>query len=92
MCQNFTCEVVGQRRRLNAILKEIVAQKINVILFFDIKFFKYFFRVLHEASGSWLEFLHAFQKHPVFLLLAKFDGGLFIYIVKKIKCFAKRFI
>jgi hypothetical protein len=46
-------------------LKKIVAQKINVILFFDIEFFKYFFRVLHEASSSWLKFLHIFQKHPV---------------------------
>jgi hypothetical protein len=25
---------------------------INVILFFDIEFFKHFFRVLHEASSS----------------------------------------
>jgi hypothetical protein len=30
-------------------LKKKVAQKINVILFFDIEFFKYFFRVLHET-------------------------------------------
>jgi hypothetical protein len=30
-------------------------------LFFDIEFFKYFFRVLHEASSSWLKFGHAFQ-------------------------------
>jgi hypothetical protein len=41
MCRNFTYEVVRQRRRLKAI-KKIVAQKINVILFFDIDFFKYF--------------------------------------------------
>jgi hypothetical protein len=46
-------------------LKKIVAQKINVILFFDIEFFRYFFRVLHEASSSWLKFVHSFQKHPV---------------------------
>jgi hypothetical protein len=52
MCRNFTYEVVGQRRKLKAI-KKIVAQKINIILFFDIEFFKYFFRVyLHEASSS----------------------------------------
>jgi hypothetical protein len=51
MCRNFTYGVVGQRRKLKAIEK-IVAQKINVILFFDIEFFKYFFRVLHEASSS----------------------------------------
>jgi hypothetical protein len=49
MCQNFTYEVVGQRSKQ---FKKIVAQKINVILFFDIEFFKYFFRVLHEASSS----------------------------------------
>jgi hypothetical protein len=67
MCRNFTYEVVGQRRRLKAI-KKIVAQKINVILFFDIEFFKYFFRILHEASNSWLKFGHAFRKHPVFLI------------------------
>jgi hypothetical protein len=29
-------------------------------------FFRFFFRVLREASGSWLGFLHAFQKHPVY--------------------------
>jgi hypothetical protein len=65
MCRNFTYEVVGQGRKLKAI-KKIVAQKINVILFFDIEFFKYFFRVLHEASSSCLKFLPAFQKHPVY--------------------------
>jgi 7,8-dihydro-6-hydroxymethylpterin-pyrophosphokinase len=43
-----------------------VAQGISVILFFDIEFFKYFFRVLHEAGGSWLECLHNFQNHPVY--------------------------
>jgi hypothetical protein len=32
------------------------------------EFFKYFFRVLHEASSSWLKFVHAFQKHPVYYL------------------------
>jgi hypothetical protein len=54
MCRNFTYEVVGQRRRLKAIKKK-VPQKLNVILFFDIEFFKYFFRILHEASSSWLK-------------------------------------
>jgi hypothetical protein len=57
MCRNFTYEVVGQRRKLKAI---------NVILFFDVEFFRYFFRVLREASSSWLKFVHAFQKYPVF--------------------------
>jgi hypothetical protein len=47
--------------------KKIVAQKINVILFFDTEFFRYFFRVLHEASSSWLKFVHGFQKHPVYV-------------------------
>jgi hypothetical protein len=55
MCRNFTNEVVGpsvgQRRKLKVIKKNL-APKINVILFFDIEFFKYFFRVLHEASSS----------------------------------------
>jgi hypothetical protein len=51
MCRNFTYDIVGQRKKLKAI-KKIVAQKINVILFFDIEFFKDFFRVLHEASSS----------------------------------------
>jgi hypothetical protein len=64
MGRNFTYEVVEQRRRLKTIKKN-VAQKINVVLFFHIEFFKYFFRVLHEASSSWLKFLHNFQKHPV---------------------------
>jgi hypothetical protein len=64
MCRNFTYEVVGQRRRQKAI-KKIVAQKLNVILFFDINFFKYFFQVLHEASSSRLKFFRAFQQHPV---------------------------
>jgi hypothetical protein len=59
MCRNFTYDV-GQRRKLKAI-KKIVAQKINDILFFDIEFFKYFFRVLHEATSSWLKYLYNFQ-------------------------------
>jgi hypothetical protein len=46
-CRNFTYEVVGQRRR--QAIKKNVPQKLNVVLFFDIEFFKYFFRVLHEA-------------------------------------------
>jgi hypothetical protein len=63
MCRNFTYEVVGQRRKLKAIKKNCSSK--NVILFFDIEFFKYFFRVLHEASSSWLKYLHNFQNHPV---------------------------
>jgi hypothetical protein len=47
MFRNFTYWVVGQ--------------KINVILFFDIEFKKKKFRVLHEASSSWLKYLYNFQ-------------------------------
>jgi hypothetical protein len=65
MCRNFTYEVVGQRRSVKQ-LKKIVAQKLNVNLFFDIEFFKYFFRVLHEASSSWLKLFRVFRLHPVF--------------------------
>jgi hypothetical protein len=61
--RNFTYEVVGERRRLKK--KKIVSQKLNIILFFDIEFFKYFSQVLHEASSSWLKFCRAFQGHPV---------------------------
>jgi hypothetical protein len=56
---SFIYEVVGQRRRLKAV-KKIVLQKLNVNLFFDIEFFKYFFRVLHEASSSRLKFGRTF--------------------------------
>jgi hypothetical protein len=70
MCRNFTYEVVGQRRRLKAI-KKIVPQKLNVILFFDIEFFKYFFRVL--PSSSWLKFCSAFQGHSVYLKTLHLD-------------------
>jgi hypothetical protein len=31
-------------------IKKSCSSKINVILFFDIEFFKYFFQVLHEVS------------------------------------------
>jgi hypothetical protein len=37
--------------------------------YFLTEFFKYFFRVLHEASSSWLQFVHAFQKHSVYYFL-----------------------
>jgi hypothetical protein len=42
-------------------IKKIVAQKINVILLFDIEFFRYFFQVLHEVSRLWLKYLYTFQ-------------------------------
>jgi hypothetical protein len=38
------------------------------LFYFLTEFFKYFFRVLHEASSSWLKCLHNFQKHPVYVL------------------------
>jgi hypothetical protein len=41
--------------------RKVVAREVNVILFFDIEFFRYFFRILHEAGGSWLEYLYNFQ-------------------------------
>jgi hypothetical protein len=59
ICLNFTYEVVGQRRRLKAVKKNL-PQKLNVNLFFDIDFFKYFFRILHEASSSRLKFGRTF--------------------------------
>jgi hypothetical protein len=46
-------------------LKKIVPQKLNVILFFDTDFFKYFFRVLHEASNSWLKLCWFILGHSV---------------------------
>jgi hypothetical protein len=64
MWRNFTYVVVGHRRRLKGI-KKIVPQKLNVNLFFDIEFFKYFFRVLYEASSSWLKLFRVFRLHPV---------------------------
>jgi hypothetical protein len=51
MYRNFTYEVLGQRRKLKAIKKILT------------EFFKYFFRVLHEARSSRLKFVHVFQKH-----------------------------
>jgi hypothetical protein len=33
--------------------------------YFLTEFFRYFIRVLHEASGSWLKFVHV-SKHPVY--------------------------
>jgi hypothetical protein len=42
--------------------------------YFLTEFFKYFFRVLHGASSSWLKFLHAFQKHPVYGVLILTSG------------------
>jgi hypothetical protein len=41
--------------KISHIFKIHPVLKLNVSLFFDIEFFKYFFRVLHEASSSWLK-------------------------------------
>jgi hypothetical protein len=38
MCRNFTYEVVGQRRRLKATIKNRTSKNNNVNLFFDIIF------------------------------------------------------
>jgi hypothetical protein len=53
MCRNFTYEVVGQRRRLKVTIKNCISK------------IKYFFRVLHEASSSWLKFFRVFRLHPL---------------------------
>jgi hypothetical protein len=37
--------------------------------YFLTEFCKYFFRVLHEASSSWLKFCRAFQGHAVYVYL-----------------------
>jgi hypothetical protein len=34
--------------------------------YFLTEFFKYFFRVLHAASSSWLKLFRVFQLHPVY--------------------------
>jgi hypothetical protein len=54
-------DIQGVFLKCAEILRKIIAQKINVILFCDIEFFRYFFRVLHEASSSWLKYLYNFQ-------------------------------
>jgi hypothetical protein len=64
MCRNFTYEVVGQRRRLKAI-KKILPEKL-IVFYFLTDFFKYVFRVLHEASSSWLKFCRSIFSHPVY--------------------------
>jgi hypothetical protein len=43
-------------------------KKMSIVnLFFDIECFKYFFRVLHEASSSWLKLFRVFRLHPVYI-------------------------
>jgi hypothetical protein len=45
-------------------LKKIVAEKLNVILFFDIEFLNIFSECM-KPSGSWLKFCHALMGQPV---------------------------
>jgi hypothetical protein len=63
--------------------KKIVPQKLNAIVFFDIEFFKYFFRVLHEASSSWLKFCRSILGHPVYLVIYHFPGCMYLYPRKR---------
>jgi hypothetical protein len=72
MCRNILPTRLWNNVEDQKLFKKNVAQKINVILFFDIEFFKYFFRVLYEASSSWLKFLHNFQNHPVLFVFEKY--------------------
>jgi hypothetical protein len=65
-----------------------VPQKLNVNLFFDIEFFKYFFRVLHETSSSWLKLFRAFQLHPVYNI-QKQNQFLGTYVNQKVKHLVK---
>jgi hypothetical protein len=53
-----------KNRRLKAIKKIVL----EMSFYFLTEFLKYFFRVLDEASSSWLKFAHAFQNHPVYHL------------------------
>jgi hypothetical protein len=36
------------------------------MFFFGIQFFKYFFRVLHEASSSWIKIYPTFLTHQIY--------------------------
>jgi hypothetical protein len=49
---------MGQRRRLKATIKNCTSK---------IKFFKYFFRVLHEASTARLKLFRVFRLHSVYV-------------------------
>jgi hypothetical protein len=83
MCRNFTYEVVVQRRRLKATIKKF-PQKLNANLVFDIEFFKYFFRVLHEACSPWLKLFRVFPLHPVpFKLIGYLLGFLISFLNTK---------
>jgi hypothetical protein len=62
MCRNILPTRLWNNVEDQKLFKKNVAQK---IIYFLTEFFKYFFRVPHEASSSWLKFLHNFQNHPV---------------------------
>jgi hypothetical protein len=51
-------------------------------IYFLTEFFKYFFRVLHEASSSRLKFGRTFIQHPVFITkFTSLFGEFFIVIM-----------
>jgi hypothetical protein len=49
--------------------------------YFLTEFFRYFFRVLHEASSSWLKYLYNFQEHTGKKGLVKIEKKGFLKIV-----------
>jgi hypothetical protein len=51
--------------------------------YFLTEFFRYFFRVLHEASSSWLKYLYNFQEHTVMSRFQKFGKKGLVKIDKK---------
>jgi hypothetical protein len=60
------------------------------MLFFDIKFFKYFFRLLHEASSSWIKVYPAFLTHPIYKIEQKKSSKQKRLPFQLIKDFCKR--
>jgi hypothetical protein len=74
MYRNFAYEVVGQHRRLKATVKNC---------YFLTEFFKYFFRVLNEASSSWLKLFRVFQERH-FIKRTRYRGRTNVFIIKDI--------
>jgi hypothetical protein len=67
MCRNFTYEVVSQRRRLKAIKKNVSSKK-KLLFYFLTEFFRYFFFSSNmKPIARGLQFVHTFQKHPVYV-------------------------
>jgi hypothetical protein len=50
-------------------------------IYFLTEFFKYFFRVLHEASSSWLKLFRVFRLHPVCCKIFRVGGWYYFGIV-----------